>query len=96
MIDFYHQLNSIEKQIEIIFISLDNSESDFESFRRKIPFPAIPYNSPKIERLSTKILVEELPQLSVLSLNSTILSHDVKNDVVLKGVGAFDNWLAKL
>ena len=96
LIDFYQQVNSLGKQFEIVFASFDNSESDFESFRKKMPWGALPYNDPRIEKITTKIKIDELPQLSVLSKNSTILSSDLKNDVILKGVGAFDSWLAKL
>ncbi len=93
--DFYQTVNAVDRRFEVIFVSLDNSEAEFNSYRAKMPWPAIPFHDSRIELLTTKHSIDTIPQLVVLRADGTVLVEEAKNEVKLKGSGAFDEWLAK-
>eukprot|EP00830_Metopus_es_P010350 TRINITY_DN19966_c0_g1_i1.p2 TRINITY_DN19966_c0_g1~~TRINITY_DN19966_c0_g1_i1.p2 ORF type:complete len:131 (-),score=34.15 TRINITY_DN19966_c0_g1_i1:9-401(-) len=63
LVDFYQEVNAMERNLEIVFISLDNSEYEYESYRAKMPWVAIPFNDTRIDRLVAKFNIDEIPCL---------------------------------
>ena len=65
------QQNSTNSTLsEIVFVSLDQSESEFEDYRKDIPFPALPFNDRRRALLQIGMNVKSIPSLG----NSNITS----------------------
>lgn len=73
-------LNSTESQTsEFIFVSLDQSESEFEQFRKEIPFPAIPFQDRRRALLQVGMNIRSVPSLGNVTkqfiVNTLITAH---------------------
>jgi nucleoredoxin len=57
-----HKNNSIAKT-EIIFVSLDQSEAEFDRYRKEVPFPALPFNDRRRALLQVGMNIRSVPSL---------------------------------
>ena len=48
LINFYNEVNSEDKVLEIILVSYDKQKEDFNAFFKPIPFLALPFNDERI------------------------------------------------
>ena len=97
--DFYNAINKNEKRLEIVWVSSDEDEEEFEEYFEDMPWLAVPYESEENEDLreeiSEKFSITAIPQLFVLNKDGTIKKNvNAKNDVENVGTGAFETWLA--
>lgn len=76
MDNFYKKANNESKKIEMVFCSLDEDEEDFKEYLKKLPFPAIDYNDPKLEDLISVFQVETIPMLVIFDKNGRLIEKD--------------------
>lgn len=94
---FYNTVNAQEKQVEIIFVSYDRSESQFNEYFAGMPWLAVPYNDRgKAEALGNRFGVQGIPSLVLIDNNGNMKSKDGRNDVMSKGPAALSTWDAAL
>ena len=93
LIDFYNDINSAEKKLEIILVSRDQNKDDFEEYYAQMPWLAIPFNDDRIPTLAEKYNIKGIPILLVLKKNGDVVTKAGKMDVTNEGSGAFDKWL---
>jgi len=55
---------------EIVFVSQDRGEKDFDDYFETMPWYAIPYGSDKIEKLTEECGVAGIPHLSVFNVET--------------------------
>ena len=56
-------VESSGSETEFIFVSLDQSESEFDQFRKEIPFPALPFNDRRRALLQVGMNMRSVPSL---------------------------------
>ena len=83
MLDFYQKVNKDQKNLEIIFCSLDEDEDDFAQYIQKLPFPAIDYTDPKLEDLSTAFEIETIPVLIIFDKFGNLI--DINGRMAIQG-----------
>ena len=66
--DFYSDVNDKEQLMEIIYISLDKEESDYEEFRKSMPWVSLPLKDPRKEALVKEYGIIGIPHLVVLKI----------------------------
>lgn len=66
LIDFYKEINSEDKQLEIIFVSFDESEDDFKIYFKAMPWLSIPYSDPRIQYFKQYFKIATIPKLIIL------------------------------
>eukprot|EP00331_Platyophrya_macrostoma_P004980 CAMPEP_0176420078 /NCGR_PEP_ID=MMETSP0127-20121128/8405_1 /TAXON_ID=938130 /ORGANISM="Platyophrya macrostoma, Strain WH" /LENGTH=149 /DNA_ID=CAMNT_0017800631 /DNA_START=44 /DNA_END=493 /DNA_ORIENTATION=- len=73
----YNEVNKKNKELEIIFVSFDKKKSEFESYYKKMPWLAIPFeDKDTIKKLSSKYSVQGIPTLLILDNNGEVLVED--------------------
>ena len=94
LVRFYREVTSKGKAFEIVFVSADRSEAEMERYMssEKMPWLAVPFNSPKKDFLAEKFGVRFIPRLIILDKNGKVLAEDARGDVERYGVGAYDRW----
>lgn len=92
LVETYNALNAGGKQVEIIFVSNDESESAFLSYYKELPFPAIPFDSPLTDELPDTYAIPGIPVLLLLKHDGTCLTKEGRRDIIEKGVGCLDIW----
>ena len=90
---FYNEINADSKQLEIVWISGDEEEEEYDDYFEEMPWLAMPFE-PEEERedVSEKFNISSIPQLIVLNKDGSVKSKTGKKDVEDQGVGAFANW----
>ena len=97
---FYKKVNSKEKNFELILCSLDKDEKDFKEYLKKITFPAIDYNDPKLDDLLEAFAVEEFPTLVIFDSNKQMIEEEGReviqeNNSKLSPEEILAKWLKK-
>ncbi|ETW08176.1 hypothetical protein H310_02512 [Aphanomyces invadans] len=82
--DAYIKAKDAGHALEIVFVSGDNSQSDFDGYLKKMPWLAIPFEFAKeaYEDLSEMYEVEGIPHLVILGPNRGPTRPVVNNDAV--------------
>ena len=91
--EFYDEVNEDEKKLEIIFVSLDKTEEEAESYHREHGnWPRVSYDDEDVRmQLKEKLGVEKIPALIVLDNEKENAKFtDGVNDVKNMGPMAFD------
>jgi len=62
----YNKLKAEGKNFEVVFVSGDNSDTEFEGYFGSMPWAAIPYKDKRIEELNAHFEVEGIPHFVLL------------------------------
>ena len=90
---FYNEVNSKEKQIEIVFVSLDRDEKQFNEYFAEMPWVTLPFQDSRIETFSDQYECQGIPYLVVIKQDGTLVSKTGRNDVQSSGAAAIQKWL---
>ena len=90
--EFYESANEDEKQVEIVFVSCDRSQEQFDGYYGEMPWLAVPWNPNTVQAIKQKIPFSGIPYLVVLNKDGSIKSTDGRADVSSKGPGCLDSW----
>ena len=94
---FYSEVNKScepgKKNVEIVFVSCDNSEDEFEEHFGAMPWPGIPFDDPRIADLEEDLDVESIPIVPLLRKNGTIAKDSVRQDIQKNGIKYFPELL---
>lgn len=95
LVDFYNKLQETGKPFEIVFVSADRDAKAMASYMKgsKMPWLAIPFGDPRIEKLNKKYQIKGVPALIVIDDHGHTLAYDARTDVVKLGDKALDKWL---
>src|SRR5687768_3822495 len=67
-IHFYNKVNSDTKNFEVVFLSNDYNDDDFNSYYQKMPWLAVPYEDNwRVELLARILRPPGLPSLYIMS-----------------------------
>ncbi|KRX03284.1 Thioredoxin-like fold [Pseudocohnilembus persalinus] len=93
--EFYNEVNSEDKVLEIILISLDKNKSDFQEYFSQMNWLAIPFDDSqnRTEKCVQQFQVEQIPKLIPFRPNGQLITKNGRQDVINDGIAAFDNWL---
>ena len=72
----YKALRGRGKALQIVFVSQDGSESDFEAYRRSMPWPALPHGGSLPALLAEIFHVTSIPCLVLLNKEGGLISTD--------------------
>ena len=53
--DFYHRVNKENKEIEVVFVSSDNSLEDFEDNKKDMPWLSVSYQSTETRKIEISL-----------------------------------------
>ena len=91
--DFYDEVNEDDKKVEIIFVSLDKSQEEQESYHKEMgSWPRVAFSNEEARAaLKTKYGVEKIPAIIVLDGDKEKAKcSDGVNDVRNMGPMAYD------
>ena len=87
--EFYEKANLNNKCVEVIFVSLDYSNSDFKNFSKQMPWLSIPYKKQqRRKRILDYYKIINIPTLVLIDSKGNLLSSTCVNDICKLG----QNW----
>jgi thiol-disulfide isomerase/thioredoxin len=88
--ELYKEAQASSSAFRTIFISCDRDEESFNSYRKEMPWPAVPLNAGAL--LKAYFQFSGIPSLFILSSDGTVLSRRGRDGVSRKGVEALKTW----
>jgi len=92
LIETYKNLNSAGKPFEIIFVSADNDEEEFEEYFKEMPWLSIPFDDPRLEYLNRRFEVEGIPSLVLISETGETIRDDLRSVIEHDPLGKDFPW----
>merc|ERR1711977_662116 len=81
------------KGLEVVFVSSDRSQSDFNSYYKEMPWLAVPFAHRDVkEALSKKFKVQGIPTLVILDAEGNVITKDGRSKVASDPKGAQFPW----
>lgn len=88
---FYNNIKSTGVELEIIFVSSDRTQKDFEEYYNEMPWLALPLGDSRIQTLKTMYEIQGIPTLifvnpqtgEILSLDGTELVYEGNENQIL-------------
>lgn len=91
---FYEQVNQTGKKLEIVYVSMDRTESDFNDYYGGMPWLAIPYDGQR-EAVSSRYGVNSIPTLALIKKDGTVIEQNCRGAVEGTGPSVYDEWLER-
>lgn len=93
----YESLNSFDRELEIVYVSRDNTESEFSEYYKKMPWLAVPFTETERRQfLRDRFEAKGIPALFLISHQGEIKKADCVLDVKNKGPLCVSDWIAAL
>ena len=89
---FYKNVNSEKKQIEIIFNSADQDLKSFKEYFGSMPWIATPFDSPAKSQIDDACGINSIPQLIIFDNKGHVIDDNGRRTVESQGVGAINTW----
>ncbi len=91
--DFYKKVNENGKQLEIVFVSLDNDPDQFKEYYDQMPWLTLPFKDERSGELSETYECQGIPHLVILNSDSKVVSLNGRDDIESMGVDCLKKWL---
>ncbi|CAN6451432.1 unnamed protein product [Victoria cruziana] len=89
LIETYHKIKKQDSAFEVIFVSSDLDQEDFEEYFATMPFLALPYGDMRKKTLSKNFKVTGIPTLVVIGPNGETVTKNARNLVTNYGAAAY-------
>ena len=91
--ELYKKWNIKSKKIEIIFVSRDRNEDEFNEYYKEMPWLAIPFqNNNKISSLKLDYRVKGVPSLVIVDKKGQFLCGDAIEEIDILWEKALENF----
>ncbi len=94
LVSTYNAIKDKGKDFEIVLVSSDKDGDAMLDYMQelKMPWPAIPYDSPLRAKLGEQYGVQGIPNLVILDADGNTVTKDGTGDVMSKRADAIDAW----
>lgn len=95
--EFYTNQKKANKQLEVVLVSLDETEAAFTSYFSKMPWLSVPFTERKvIENLSFRYSISTIPYLVLVNASGDPISGECRNMVEGQPNTAYDSFVKML
>ena len=81
LINFYNVVNKNNKQLEIIFVSSDKSEAEFNEYYNSMPWLSIPFKDESIQNLKETFEIMGIPTFLVFNSDGKLIDGKARTTV---------------
>lgn len=90
---FYDSVNATEKKLEVVYISADRSEEQFNEYYEEMPWVAVPYSeTARRNQLAQKFHIQGIPALFLVDQKGNVKKDNCRMDVTNKGPLCLTDW----
>lgn len=90
---FYDSINSFDKDVEVIYVSRDNTPEEFNEYYSKMPWLAVPFeDATRRQSLKDTFNSRSIPSLYLINSSGAIKKEDCVQDVKNKGPLCISDW----
>lgn len=81
---FYYEVNSCEKLVEIIYVSFDRNYIEYRKHMDMMPWVSFPYHDYRTQKLKFVFNATEIPKLVFLRVKDGTIASDDGKDLILR------------
>ena len=81
LINFYNVVNKNNKQLEIIFVSSDKNEAEFNEYYNSMPWLSIPFKDESIQNLKETFEIMGIPTFLVFNSDGKLIDGKARTTV---------------
>ena len=89
----YEEANADGKKFEVVFISADQSEEEFQGYFESMPWLAPKFDEDELGEISEQFGVSSIPALIVIDSSGAKKTDNAKTDIMNKGAAAIEGWM---
>ena len=93
--ELYKELNETEKVIEVIFLSGDKTQEEYDEYYGEMPWLALPKGDARLPPIAKKFEVRGVPRLIIIKPDGTVLEQNAVQKITMEGPGAIEEYLSK-
>ena len=93
LVQFYNEVNKTEKNLEIVFVTCDQSQEQFNGYFSEMPWLAVPFGDQRCDLLSDMFECKSIPYLVILRPDGSVVTKNARNEVGQSGIECFNTWL---
>jgi nucleoredoxin len=93
--ELYKETNESGKVIEVIFLSGDRTQEEYDEYYSEQPWLALPKGDPRLATLAKRFDVKGVPRLIVIKPDGTVVDNSAVKKVTEEGPSAIEEYLAK-
>ena len=86
------QINAGQKQMEVVFVSADQSEEEFKQYYAEMPWLSVQFDVDNLADIADKFEVTTIPALIILNKDGTVKVANGKAQLEAKKAAAIDDW----
>ena len=91
--NFYTDVNLVERQFEIVLVSSDETQEDFEQHHSSMPWMSLNFNDPKCNALREKFQILGVPALIIVDAETGFtVTTRARKDLKKNVKEVFDSW----
>ena len=91
--ELYNEVNVDEKVIEVVYLSGDKTQAEYDDYYGKMPWLALPRGDPRIRNLAQKYNVKGVPQLIIVKPDGTLVDKEGVKRIKNEGPVAIEEYL---
>jgi len=94
LLPYYEEIKRTKSPVEVLYISHDKDEKEFDQYRATHPWPAIPFKEKQLRKsISDLYEVKSFPTLVILDLkHNEIISKDGRAQVFAHNDALIRSW----
>ncbi len=96
LINFYKEMNILEKNIEFIYIPYDKDENEYKKHIENMPFLRYQFQDGQVKELIQKFNIKAIPKLLVFNNKGDLISSEGRREICLDGEEALEKWLQNI
>ena len=96
LIKFYEKSNEKEKNVEIIYCSLDESKEDFDEYYSKMPWLSLSYDDENLEKMGNDFDIQGVPLFYIFTGKGKLIDEYGKKKIEKQNSQALNIWMEKV
>ena len=93
--ELYNETNENGKVLEVVFISGDKTQEEFDKYYAEMPWLALPKGDARQGAIAKKFAVKGVPRLVILKPDGTVLEQNAVQKITQEGPAAIEEYLSK-
>jgi nucleoredoxin len=94
LVDLYNEFNESEKQFEVVFLSGDKTQQEFDMYYGTMPWVALPRQDKRLADIAKKYSVRGVPRLVFVKPDGTLVHDNAVKKVTDEGPAAIEEFLS--
>ena len=91
--DLYNETNADGKVFEVVFLSGDRTQEEYDKYYAEMPWLALPRGDKRLGPIAKKFEVKGVPRLIVLKPDGTVINNSAVQKVSEEGPAAIEEFL---